>query len=164
MCPRRVLALAVLALCLRGVPAPAQDAGGRSEDATIRTRCLTCHGVDLIDQQRLTRAGWERELDKMIRWGAVVPDTARAPLLDALQQRSDARASSRQADVPATRGRMVFEQRCLRCHRADIVEQQRLSPAGWRRELDKMIAWGARVDSEDREPLLEYLSERHPSR
>ena len=32
--------------------------------------CLSCHDEDIIMQQRLTRSQWEREVDKMIRWGA----------------------------------------------------------------------------------------------
>jgi hypothetical protein len=46
--------------------------------------CLSCHGVDLVEQQRLTRTGWLRSVDKMIRWGAVVPDEVKDPLLDYL--------------------------------------------------------------------------------
>jgi DMSO/TMAO reductase YedYZ molybdopterin-dependent catalytic subunit len=48
-------------------------------------------------------------------------------------------------------------QRCLVCHDADVIRQQRLTRAQWNRELDKMINWGARVTPEDREPLIEYL-------
>jgi hypothetical protein len=37
-------------------------------------RCAGCHGVRIIGTQRLSRAGWERELDKMVRWGAEIKD------------------------------------------------------------------------------------------
>jgi hypothetical protein len=43
----------------------------------VRARCLSCHGADLIEQQRLSRAGWDREIDKMIAWGAVVQEPER---------------------------------------------------------------------------------------
>src|SRR5262245_23445310 len=32
----------------------------------LREACLSCHGTDVIEQQRLTRAQWDRELNKMI--------------------------------------------------------------------------------------------------
>ncbi len=32
--------------------------------------CLVCHGRDVIEQQRLTRQQWNREVTKMINWGA----------------------------------------------------------------------------------------------
>jgi hypothetical protein len=34
--------------------------------------CLSCHEMDVIEQQRLTREQWDREIDKMVRWGAPV--------------------------------------------------------------------------------------------
>lgn len=53
-------------------------------EAVYKRACLSCHGVDLVEQQRLTRTGWLRSVDKMIRWGAVVPDEVKDPLLDYL--------------------------------------------------------------------------------
>lgn len=43
-----------------------------------------CHGDDVISQQRLTRAQWDRELNKMVGWGAKVKDEDRAGLLEYL--------------------------------------------------------------------------------
>ena len=42
-------------------------------DAQIE-KCAGCHGVRIIGTQRLSRTGWERELDKMVRWGAEIKD------------------------------------------------------------------------------------------
>lgn len=47
---------------------------------------------------------------------------------------------------------------CLECHDARIILQQRLSKAGWTREVDKMMKWGALVEASDREPLIDYLN------
>ncbi|MCC6862151.1 MAG: sulfite oxidase [Bryobacterales bacterium] len=49
-----------------------------------RTACLGCHGEDIIAGQRLTRAQWERELDKMIGWGAPVTPADRSALVEFL--------------------------------------------------------------------------------
>ncbi|MGH9675371.1 MAG: hypothetical protein ACRD44_19540 [Bryobacteraceae bacterium] len=46
-------------------------ARGRAEE---KRSCLPCHGLRIIHVQRLSRAAWERELDKMVRWGAVIKD------------------------------------------------------------------------------------------
>ena len=37
-------------------------------------KCAGCHGVRIIGTQRLSRTGWERELDKMARWGAEIKE------------------------------------------------------------------------------------------
>ena len=47
---------------------------------------------------------------------------------------------------------------CLECHNAQIIQQQRLSKAAWTKEVDKMTKWGALVEPQDRDALIEYLS------
>ena len=49
-----------------------------------RAKCLNCHEADLIVSQRLSRPGWVREVEKMVRWGAVVSDAEKEPLVDYL--------------------------------------------------------------------------------
>ncbi|MDQ6708059.1 MAG: hypothetical protein M3Z85_19050 [Acidobacteriota bacterium] len=44
--------------------------------------CVACHGAPITHMQRLSRAAWEKELDKMVRWGASIKD--REDLLDYL--------------------------------------------------------------------------------
>jgi sulfite oxidase len=48
------------------------------------TACVVCHDDDVIRQQRLTRAQWDLEINKMIGWGAKVNDEGRERLLDYL--------------------------------------------------------------------------------
>ena len=49
---------------------------------------------------------------------------------------------------------------CLTCHDADLTEQQRLIRAGWSREIEKMVRWGANVREADKDMLLNYLTTR----
>jgi hypothetical protein len=48
--------------------------------------CLACHNDDVIRQQRLTRAQWTAEINKMTGWGARVDDAGRQALLDYLEK------------------------------------------------------------------------------
>jgi len=53
------------------------------------------------------------------------------------------------------RGRKEEQRDCLPCHSLRIVHSNRLSRAGWSKELDKMAGWG--VKYQDRDAILEYL-------
>ncbi len=50
---------------------PAVIEKGKAEE---KRSCLPCHGDRIIHVQRLSRTVWERELDKMVRWGAVIQE------------------------------------------------------------------------------------------
>ncbi len=58
------------------------DAATLAKGAAEEKRCVGCHGLRIIGTQRLSRAGWDRELDKMVRWGAAIQE--RNALLDYL--------------------------------------------------------------------------------
>lgn len=36
--------------------------------------CVACHGLRFIHTQRLSKAAWAKELDKMAGWGAEIKD------------------------------------------------------------------------------------------
>jgi hypothetical protein len=52
---------------------------------------------------------------------------------------------------------------CTECHESRIISQQRLSKAAWGKEVDKMIRWGAVVNSADRDAFIDYLSTNFPA-
>ncbi len=43
--------------------------------------CLTCHSSDMLRQQRLTEKQWAANVDKMVGWGAPVPESRRDALV-----------------------------------------------------------------------------------
>jgi mono/diheme cytochrome c family protein len=55
--------------------------------AVFKQTCLGCHGVEGIEQQRLNRTQWEREVEKMQRWGARVTPDNKETLVDYLSKR-----------------------------------------------------------------------------
>jgi hypothetical protein len=52
--------------------------------AKATTACLECHEARIILQQRLSKASWTKEVDKMTKWGAVVDPADRDALIDYL--------------------------------------------------------------------------------
>ena len=56
---------------------------GVGKDAA-ESACLGCHEARIIVQQRLSKAVWTKEVDKMTKWGAPVEAKDRESLIDYL--------------------------------------------------------------------------------
>ena len=61
-----------------------EDLPPGSMQAKATTSCLECHEARIILQQRLSKAAWTKEVDKMMKWGAVVDASDRDALIDYL--------------------------------------------------------------------------------
>lgn len=71
-----------------GGQAPAVSHPSAKEgEATFKRACLTCHDADMSEQQKLSKAGWLNSVNKMVRWGAAVPEAEREPLAEYLASR-----------------------------------------------------------------------------
>ncbi|MGA2377552.1 MAG: hypothetical protein ABSF72_18720 [Candidatus Sulfotelmatobacter sp.] len=91
---RLIAALAALALAaVSPFSAQAQKSAGATVNADLpagpmqakaTTACLECHEARIILQQRLSKAAWTKEVDKMTKWGAVVDPADRDALIDYL--------------------------------------------------------------------------------
>jgi hypothetical protein len=88
---------AILALLLLTAASPFYAQGQKSATASVTadlpvgamqakatTACLECHEARIILQQRLNKAAWAKEVDKMTKWGAVVDPGDRDALIDYL--------------------------------------------------------------------------------
>lgn len=63
---------------------PTEELPAGSMQAKATTACLECHEARIILQQRLSKAAWTKEVDKMTKWGAVVDPADRDALIDYL--------------------------------------------------------------------------------
>lgn len=141
----------------------AQELPGGPGRAEVAGRCLTCHEADLIAQQRLSRTGWGREIDKMVRWGAVVNAQERDAMLEYLAAHF-ARRPAATLSVSTASIEDTYRRACLACHGEDLIEAQRLARAGWTREVQKMVRWGAPVSDSEQSSLIDHLAARFPVR
>jgi mono/diheme cytochrome c family protein len=160
---RRKTAIAIAATVLWsvsivGLQTSRELPGGQGAD-TVRARCISCHGIELIIQQRLTREGWRREVEKMTSWGATIAPGEQDALLDYLVA-SFGVEPARTADGTTSTGATLLQARCQTCHDLRLIEQQRLNAVGWAQELDKMISWGAALTGSEKEVLVEHLARR----
>ncbi|MBZ5597266.1 MAG: hypothetical protein LAN83_02990 [Acidobacteriia bacterium] len=68
-----VLVLTVLAMtCVPLLRAQSPELPPGPMQGKVTTACTECHESRIILQQRLSKAAWTKEVDKMIKWGAVV--------------------------------------------------------------------------------------------
>jgi hypothetical protein len=74
-----LLALCSLPLCAQSPELPAGPV-----QAKVTTACLECHESRIIIQQRLSKGAWTKEVDKMIKWGAVVDPADRDSFIEYL--------------------------------------------------------------------------------
>src|SRR5580698_7580208 len=84
-CRSTVVAFFLLASCLlllAHAQSPELPAG--PAQAKVATACLECHESRIITQQRLSKAAWTKEVDKMIKWGALVEAADRESFIDYL--------------------------------------------------------------------------------
>ena len=51
-----------------------------AEIEILNARCLICHSLEYVTQQRLTGAQWEKTLSKMQKWGSPITDEEKTRL------------------------------------------------------------------------------------
>jgi hypothetical protein len=61
------------------------------------------------------------------------------------------------ADAPSPMG--ILEKKCYTCHNINIVLKAKKNQDEWESTLDRMVDYGAKLDNEEREILIEFLTE-----
>ena len=64
------------------------------------------------------------------------------------------------AALPEGPGKALVTERCLLCHGAAMIAQQRKDAAAWGRTVTQMRTWGTPIQDEDQTALVAYLAER----
>ena len=131
-------------------PGPGADA--------LKSRCVICHEADIITSQKLSLTGWTNSINKMVRWGSQITAEEREVLQPYLAQHFAPRPMASHVSTEA--GAATYKKVCLTCHDADMIEQQRLTPTGWTRSVEKMMRWGAAVSDAEKQPLIDHLASR----
>lgn len=81
----RLVAVSVLVLSgVSSLRAQSPELPAGPAQAKVTTACLECHESRIIIQQRLSKGAWTKEVDKMIKWGAVVDPADRDSFIEYL--------------------------------------------------------------------------------
>jgi len=59
-------------------------------------------------------------------------------------------------------GKSVLEDQCVECHNLSRVKSASKTRDEWSRTIDRMIAFGAELNSEEQRLLLDYLESTYP--
>lgn len=81
--PAVMIALACL-IAPTSLLAQSADLPAGPVQAKVRTACTECHDSHIVMQQRLSNKAWAKEVDKMIKWGALVDPNDRNAFIDYL--------------------------------------------------------------------------------
>jgi len=76
--------LLLMMTCARLLIAQSPELPSGPMQKKVTTACTECHESRIILQQRLSKATWTKEVDKMIKWGAVVDAQDRDAFIDYL--------------------------------------------------------------------------------
>jgi cytochrome c5 len=63
------------------------------------------------------------------------------------------------AALPDGAAKALVSERCLLCHGAGLITQQRKDAAAWGRTVTQMRTWGTPIQDEDQAALVAYLTE-----
>lgn len=77
------LVLGVILGCARPQGPIGPLPAGRHVDV-VASRCIICHGLELVAQQRQDRAGWEVIVDRMATYGVPIQPEDKKMILDYL--------------------------------------------------------------------------------
>ena len=81
--PEMVLA-ATMVVSGQSAQASSEELPDGPMKAKAVTVCTECHESRIILQQRLSKAAWTKEVDKMVKWGALVDPSDHYALIDYL--------------------------------------------------------------------------------
>jgi cytochrome c5 len=63
------------------------------------------------------------------------------------------------AALPEGSAKTLLTERCLLCHGAALIVQQRKDAAAWGRTVTQMRTWGSQIQDEDQAALVAYLAQ-----
>jgi cytochrome c5 len=84
--------------------------------------------------------------------GKIDPD----PALKAVLRSAEAAEIAALPDGP---GKALVTERCLLCHGAALIAQQRKDVAAWGRTVTQMRTWGTPIQDDEQTALVGYLAE-----
>ena len=65
------------------------------------------------------------------------------------------------AALPDGAAKAIVSERCLLCHGAGLITQQRKDAAAWGRTVTQMRTWGTPIQDDDQTAIVAYLAQHY---
>jgi cytochrome c5 len=143
----RIAAFLALTLGFPAVWAAAQLPEGPAKK-TVETACVSCHGLQVVTEKKLSRDEWQDVVKAMISRGASLTQDQAAGVIYYLAKNFGNKE----------RGRELVEDVCTYCHSLAKLTGQELSKDEWRDLIKGMIFEGAPVTDEEFSVIVDYLA------
>jgi cytochrome c5 len=62
--------------------------------------------------------------------------------------------------TPESQGKKLVDERCTKCHNLDRIQAAHHDRAGWENTVARMVRLGAKLNKEERQKVIDYLSSR----
>jgi cytochrome c5 len=69
--------------------------------------------------------------------------------------------SAEMAALPDGPAKALVSERCLLCHGAGLITQQRKDAAAWGRTVTQMRTWGTPIQDDDQTAIVAYLAQHY---
>ena len=140
---------------------------GRS---AVLAACVGCHDLNQAVALRGDEAAWGSVVDRMIQYGAQLPEADRAGVVGYLARNFGPDATSlTSASSPAgasqadDEGARLLGVACLQCHSLRPLSMVHGGREEWERIVYEMISHGAQIAPSEIDPILDYLTRTYPS-
>ena len=110
----------------------------------------------LLSRSLIASAILATTLSAGCRTAAVGGNVAGDPTMKAIVAPAEATET---AALPEGPGRTLVAERCMMCHSAGLITQQRKDAAAWERTVTQMRTWGTPIQDQDQAALVAYLSQ-----
>jgi cytochrome c5 len=115
---------------------------------TVEAACVSCHGLDVVIDKKLSREAWQGVVQTMVGRGASLTKDEALDVVGYLAKNYGNKE----------RGRRLVEDVCTYCHTLAKLTGQELSKEEWRDLIKGMIFEGAPVTDEEFSVIVDYLA------
>lgn len=132
-------------------------AGEVDVEALIAEKVAGQHDVERIFNATKTREEWVETLDRMIGYGAKINDEEKEIIINYLLEKGEMEAESEAMEIDVE---ALIAEKSASQHELGFILGQEKTREEWEETLDRMIGYGAKINEEEKQLIIDYLVSR----